>query len=124
MFPADFLEFQVREIREAKLREGEDEELEEAFRRMSHAEDLVGICQEVLALTGEDTAAGCGNQISRAAKRIQDMTRYEPDSELPQQLSEVEALLSDFNQSLSAYMDEMTYDYKDGKNIVTIVKNF
>ncbi len=37
---ADFLEFQVREIREAKLRDGEDEELEEAFRRMSHAEDF------------------------------------------------------------------------------------
>ena len=114
---ADFLEFQVREIREAKLRDGEDEELEEAFRRMSHAEDLVGICQEVLALTGEDTAAGCGNQISRAAKRIQDMTRYEPDSELPQQLSEVEALLSDFNQSLSSYMDEMTYDPEELKRI-------
>ena len=114
---ADFLEFQVREIREAKLRDGEDEELEEAFRRMSHAEDLVGICQEVLALTGEDTAAGCGNQISRAAKRIQDMTRYEPDSELPQQLSEVEALLSDFNQSLSSYMDEMTYNPEELKRI-------
>ena len=114
---ADFLEFQVREIREAKLRDGEDEELEEAFRRMSHAEDLVGICQEVLSLTGEDTASGCGNQISRAAKRIQDMTRYEPDSELPQQLSEVEALLSDFNQSLSAYMDEMTYDPEELKRI-------
>ena len=114
---ADFLEFQVREIREAKLRDGEDEELEEAFRRMSHAEDLVGICQEVLSLTGEDTASGCGNQISRAAKRIQDMTRYEPDSELPQQLSEVEALLSDFNQSLSSYMDEMTYDPEELKRI-------
>ena len=113
----DFLQFQVREIREAKLRVGEDEELEEVYRKMSHAEDLIGICQEVAALTGEDTASGCGSQISRAAKRIQDMTRYEPEAELPAQLSEVEALLSDFNQSLSAYMEEISYDPEELRRI-------
>ncbi|MBR0145187.1 MAG: AAA family ATPase [Eubacterium sp.] len=114
---ADFLQFQVREIREAKLRPGEDAELEEAYRRMSHAEELLSICQEVSALTGEETASGCGNQISRAAKRIQDMTRYEADSQLPAQLSEVEALLSDFNQSLTAYMEEMSYDPEELRRI-------
>ena len=114
---ADFLQFQVREIREAKLRPGEDAELEEAYRRMSHAEELLSICQEVSALTGEENATGCGNQISRAAKRIQDMTRYEADSQLPAQLSEVEALLSDFNQSLAAYMEEMSYDPEELRRI-------
>ena len=114
---ADFLQFQVREIREAKLRPGEDAELEEAYRRMSHAEELLSICQEVSALTGEENASGCGNQISRAAKRIQDMTRYEADSQLPAQLSEVEALLSDFNQSLAAYMEEMSYDPEELRRI-------
>ena len=114
---ADFLQFQVREIREAKLRPGEDAELEEAYRRMSHAEELLSICQEVSALTGEENASGCGNQISRAAKRIQDMTRYEADSQLPAQLSEVEALLSDFNQSLTAYMEEMSYDPEELRRI-------
>lgn len=113
----DFLQFQVREIREAKLRSGEDGELEEAFRRMSHAEELVAICQEVSALTGEDSASGCGSQLSRATKRIQDMTRYEADTQLPAQLSEVEALLSDFNQSLTAYMEEMTYDPEELRRI-------
>lgn len=113
----DFLQFQVREIREANLRPGEDEELEEQFRKMSHAEDLMGICQEVASLTGDDTSSGCGSQISRAAKRLQDMARYEPDAALPSQLSEVEALLSDFNQSLSAYMEEITYDPEELRRI-------
>ena len=113
----DFLNFQIREIRDASLHPGEDEDLEEAFRRMSHAEELTAICQEVAQLTGEDTASGCGSQISRAAKRIRDMSRYEPDSPLPEQLSEVEALLSDFNQSLTSYMEEISYDPEELRRI-------
>ena len=106
----DFLRFQIEEIEAAKLIPGEDEELEIRFRKMSHAEDLLSICTEVSRLTGDESASGGGSQISRAAKRIQDLTRYESGSELPSQLSEVESLLADFNQSLTEYMDEISYD--------------
>ena len=113
----DFLRFQLGEIREAELRPGEDEELEQEFRRMSHAEELLGICQEVHQLTGDDRPDGCGGQLSRAAKRMQEMTRFEEDSQLPNQLSEVESLLADFNQSLSAYMEEITFEPEELRQI-------
>ena len=113
----DFLRFQLGEIREAALRPGEDEELEQEFRRMSHAEELLGICQEVHQLTGDDRPDGCGDQLSRAAKRMQEMTRFEEDSQLPNQLSEVESLLADFNQSLSAYMEEITFEPEELRQI-------
>ena len=113
----DFLRFQLGEIREAALRPGEDEELEQEFRRMSHAEELLGICQEVHQLTGDDRPDGCGGQLSRAAKRMQEMTRFEEDSQLPNQLSEVESLLADFNQSLSAYMEEITFEPEELRQI-------
>ena len=113
----DFLRFQLGEIREAALRPGEDEELEQEFRRMSHAEELLGICQEVHQLTGDDRPDGCGGQLSRAAKRMQEMTRFEEDSQLPNQLSEVESLLADFNQSLSTYMEEITFEPEELRQI-------
>ena len=106
----DFLQFQLQEIRDAKVIPGEDAELEQEFRKMSHAEELLSICQEVLQLTGDETSTGCGSLISRAAKRIRDMGRYEEESQLPDQLSEVESLLTDFNQSLSDYMQEISYE--------------
>ena len=113
----DFLQFQIREIRDAKLTKGEDEELEAYFRKLSHAEELITICQEVSQLTGDDSASGCGSLISRAAKRMQEMCRYEESSELPGQLSEIENLLSDFNQSLSDYMQEITYDPEELRQV-------
>ncbi len=113
----DFLEFQIREIRDAKLIQGEDEDLEILFRKLSHAEELTAICQEVSQLTGDDTPAGCGTLISRAVKRIRDMSRYEETTELPGQLAEVESLLSDFNQSLSDYLREITFDPEELRRV-------
>ena len=113
----DFLQFQLKEIEEAHVIPGEDEELEQEFRKMSHAEELLSICREVMQLTGDESAAGCGNQMSRAAKRMQDMLRFEDSTELPNQLSEVESLLSDFNQSLSDYMQEITYEPEELRRI-------
>ena len=84
---------------------------------MSHAEELLGICQEVHQLTGDERPDGCGGQLSRAAKRMQEMTRFEEDSQLPNQLSEVESLLADFNQSLSAYMEEITFEPEELRQI-------
>ena len=113
----DFLQFQLEEIRDAHIVPGEDEELEQEFRRMSHAEELLFVCQEVRQLTGDDSGDGCGSLMSRASRRIQDVSRYEADSPLPGQLSEVESLLSDFNQSLTDYMQEITFEPEELRRI-------
>ena len=104
---SDFLQFQIDEIRDARPVPGEDTELEEEFRRMSHAEEIRDICQEVYLLTSDER--GAASQIMHAARRMQELGRLDAESTLPGQLSEVESLLSDFNQSISDYMEDSSY---------------
>ena len=106
---ADFLRFQIGEIRDACLKPGEDEILEEEYLRMSHAEELQEICQEVSLLTGEDRSGGAAATIGQAARRLKELTRLDSSSGLPDQLSEIESLLSDFNHSLSLYREESAF---------------
>jgi len=105
----DFLKFQLSEIKAAKLKEGEDEELEEEYRRMCHAEEMRDICRDVYQLTSDVGAGGAASCIGQGMRRLNELTRLDPESPLPGQLSEVEGLLSDFNQSLSAYLSEMSF---------------
>ncbi len=105
----DFLKFQLSEIKAAKLKNGEDAELEEEYRRMCHAEEMRDVCREVYQLTSDEEAGGAASRIGQGMRRLNELNRLDPESPLPGQLSEVEGLLSDFNQSLSAYLSEMSF---------------
>ena len=48
----DFLQFEIREIEEAHLKEGEEEELAARFKRMNNAGKIVEKLQEVLGSIG------------------------------------------------------------------------
>ena len=105
----DFLRFQLSEIKAAKLKTGEDTELEEEYRRMCHAEEMRDICREVYMLTSDEEAGGAASRIGQGLRRLNELTRLDAESALPAQLSEVEGLLSDFNQSLSGYLNDMSF---------------
>ena len=105
---ADFLRFQIGEIEAAGLKPGEDVILEEEYLRMSHAEEIQEICQEVSLLTGEDRS-GAGASIGQAARKLKELLRLDENSELPGQLAEIETLLSDFHHSLALYQEETAF---------------
>jgi len=105
----DFLRFQIEEIMSARLIPGEDTDLEESYRRMSHAEEILDICQEVYQLTSDEGAGGAASAVARGVRSLQALNRLDGESSLPGQLSEVENLLSDFNQSLAQYMEESAF---------------
>ena len=54
----DFLSFEIREIDEAGLREGEDEELEARYRRLSNARKILETAAQAEELTGSDNGPG------------------------------------------------------------------
>lgn len=105
-----FLEFEVKEIEEAELKSGEDEELEEEYKRMLNAEKITaGIGEAHELIDGEDGSVR--ELIGRAVKNIGDLLSYdERIEELYQAVSDIEALCTDFTRELADYMEDTAFD--------------
>ncbi|MFR8172750.1 MAG: DNA repair protein RecN [Marvinbryantia sp.] len=107
---ADFLQFEVEEIENAGLRAGEDEEVEAQYRKMANARRIAEDAAEAYRLTCEGPG-NAGDSVSSALARLLYVSGYDREvEELAGQLSEIESLLSDFNRSLSSYLDDLTFD--------------
>ena len=109
----ELLEFEAQEIEEAKLREGEDEELENKYRRMLNSRKINEALGSVYRLTdGEEE--GAISLLGRAVRELGSVASYdEALGGLSSQLMETEALLNDFNRALSDYQEKMEFDGAD-----------
>ena len=124
-----FLEFEIREIEEANLKENEDDLLEEQYRRMVNSKKITENIDEAYGYT-----AG-GNQnasdfISRSIRCLQEAARYdERAEELYGQLTEVDSLLNDLNRELADYSksfefsDEEFYEVENRLNEINRLKS-
>ena len=65
---AAFLTFEINEIDQAELKEGEDEALETAYRKMGHAKKIAESLQTVYAITGYGAENSAGEQVGRAIR--------------------------------------------------------
>ena len=61
-------EFEQKEIADASLQPGEDEELEQAYRKMSNSRKIAESLAESYQLSGNDAEDGAGNSLSRALR--------------------------------------------------------
>ena len=100
-------EFEQKEIADASLQPGEDEELEQAYRKMSNSRKIAESLAESYQLSGNDAEDGAGNSLSRALRALRSVTMYDPA------LAEVESLLSDYNHDVSEYMSDLEFDEED-----------
>lgn len=106
-----FLEYEKKEIEEAKLVEGEEEKLEEQVRKMSNASSIVSALAKVYEYTGDNTIGGCASGISQALRQISGVAQLDDEiGSMQSELMDIENLLSDFNRGLSEYMDDFTFD--------------
>lgn len=105
-----FLEFEIKEIEDAALKPGEDDELEEQFKRFSNGRKImeaVGYTKEVVDGQGESAS----ELIGRALREISSVSSYDKQvAELESQLMEIENLMHDFNHELSSYISEADFD--------------
>ena len=108
----DFLQFEVEEIDRAELKTGEDEELEERYKKLSNGRKIAENAGEAYQMTGESEGSSCAaDLISTAVQRLQMVQEYDESlQELEKQLSEIESLLSDFNREMSGYLGDLTFD--------------
>lgn len=102
-----FLEYEIREITDAALREGEDDALEEQYRTMSHAQQVMEALSKAHSMAGSD---GAGEALQQAARAVSSVTRYGADlKELYDQVSEVSALIDDLERALRETMEAYTF---------------
>lgn len=110
---AEFLQFELQEIEQAALKPGEDEELENRYRRMVNSQKIGEAVANSYRLTGGD-AEGASLLLGRAVRELNGAVVYdEALQSLSSQISEIESLLSDFNRELANYMDDMEFDSAD-----------
>lgn len=103
-----FLEYEIGEITDAALSPGEDEELEQEFRRLSHGRRILEALGAVHELTGGGD--GASDQVGRALREFSSVSEYDAALEpLLQQLGDIDGLLNDFNRELSAYQEDAEF---------------
>ena len=97
-------EFEVNEIEEAALAEGEDDELEQLYRRMTESRKVTEAIAETYRYTSEDLSANASDCLSRAIRAFQEIADFDGNaSQLYSQLLDADSLLNDFNRELSEY---------------------
>ena len=105
-----FLEYEVKEIKEAQLTVGEDEELEAVFRKYSNGKKIMDAVGAANAATSEDDESA-SERIGRALRELASVSGYdERVKEMEEQLTEIDNLLSDFNHELASYLSDEEFD--------------
>ena len=103
------LEFEVHEIEEANLREGEDEELEADYKRFVNGKKIMEALGTAYQCTGGMDQAS--ELTGRALRELGSVSSYDEKIEnLEQQLLEIDNLLNDFNREIADYMEDAEFD--------------
>ncbi|MGN0949311.1 MAG: DNA repair protein RecN [Mitsuokella sp.] len=106
----DMLHWQDKEISEANLQKGEDEQLEADIRKLSHAEKIVGFVEESYNLLEGGGSSGLGvlPSLSQVKKDLEDISRFDDSLTNAQKMVE-EAYIS---------LQEASYELRDyGENV-------
>ena len=103
-------EFECREIEEAALVPGEDEEVERAYQRMSNARKIEAAAVSAHALCGYENS-GAGSVIARAIREIRSVSPYDETlREYEKQLLDIDSLLNDYNRGMAEYLSGLEFD--------------
>ena len=104
----DFLNFEIAEIEEASLQKGEDESLEEDYKKLANGREILEAVTEAYHLCGTD---GASDSTGRALRSLASVAEYDSSLKaLYEQLLDVDNLLNDFSREVSAYAQELDAD--------------
>lgn len=110
----DLTEFELNEIEGANLTPGEDEELEQLYRRMLESRNLTESIAEAYQYTSESASGNASDLLSRAIRAVQEIADCdEQGSALYDQLVEIDSLLNDFNRELAEYAKSFEFSEED-----------
>ncbi|MEJ2503803.1 MAG: DNA repair protein RecN, partial [Gemmatimonadota bacterium] len=107
---ADFLRFQLREIEEAEVDAGEEQELEEESRRLEHAEDLARLSRGLHeALYEEETSVAAVDGGLR--RQLAELIRIDPSqAELREILETAYFNIEELGRRMADYASQVEHD--------------
>ncbi len=109
-----FLEFELGEISQAQLTPGEDEELEERYRKMSNGRQILESLSAVQGRMGYETENGAGAQAGRAVQELSRAAQYDGElSQLSSMLGDIDGLINDFNRELADYSSRLVFSQEE-----------
>lgn len=108
----DLLLYEVEEIENASLKPGEDEELEQEYRRMLHSRQIGDALQKSIQCTDFDNGAGA--MVSTALRELKQVLSYSEElAELDSMLMDIDSLMNDFNRSAIRTAESMEFSEED-----------
>ena len=106
----DLYRFQLAEIDDVRLKDGEEDELRAERSRLQHAERIVAGLQETVGLLYEEPQSAT-TRLSRAAALLRELSRYEPDAAASIEAIEgAQAYLEDVVGRARALRDRAVFD--------------
>lgn len=107
----DFLKFQIEEILDGNLKEGEEEELEQQYKWLNNSKKIMQAVSCVQKMTGYDGNEGAGSLVGMAVKELQSVAEYDDALEsMHTTLLDIDSLLNDFGRELSSYVSGMEFE--------------
>ncbi len=107
---ASFLEYEIKEISEAKLQDNEDEIIEEEYKRYRNGKKIMDALHVAYQYSGNG-GENASDFTTRALKELQGASAFdEKVRELEAQMLEIDNLLNDFNREIADYIDETEFD--------------
>ena len=108
----DFLSYEIRELEQAELVDGEIEELELRHRQMVNGARIMESLAKAIEYAGGET--GAGDFLSRAVRELSEAAHYDEGlSELLAQAEEAEGLVGDLGRGLSDYASDLEFDDRE-----------
>ena len=106
----DFLQFQYEELSNAKLTDGEQEELEQRSETMTHSEDIKTALYEAEDALSADERGIVGS-LRRAASALQGIERVYPEvAELAERLNSCYIELKDVASEVNSKLEDVDFD--------------
>lgn len=100
----DFIRYEIEEIENAGLKEGEKEELTSRYRLFLNAKKISESLSTAYSAVDTDF-------ISRALKAVETVASYDDRlSVIRDQLFDADSILSDISREITSYMDDMSFD--------------
>jgi DNA repair protein RecN (Recombination protein N) len=109
----DLLTYQIGEIRAARLKADEPDELEAERRRLANAEQLATLSSEATGLMqeGSEQRAGVLDTLGHVEQALTRLARLDPGAgSLAEELAEATALLDDLARELGHYRDSIEFN--------------
>ena len=110
----DFIRFEIGEIENAAIRQGEEEELEARHKVCASGAKIAAALNEVKKEIGYDGAQAAGEAVDRAIHSMAQITGLDSALDgIASQLTDLEAVLNDCNRAVSDYLDDLVIDEEE-----------